>query len=144
MRSSLVHPGKPSASLCIAFIAVLTLILSGWTCSAMFEFKSCQAAVPEAQLTSLSPASIPGDVNSVLLTLGGSGFTPKSQITWNGSTLATTFMDSRHLQATITQETLDSFGGSAGSSVQISVQSQGSVSGCPPVENSATLSLVIN
>src|ERR1017187_7623183 len=135
MLSSLVNPCKPFHS--IAIIAVLTLLSSGWTCSAMFE--SCQG-VSQAQINSLSPSNIPSDANSVPLTVDGSGFTPQSQILWNGSTLDTTFMDSHHIQATITQETFESFGGSAGSSVQISVRSQGSV--CPISGDSATLDLV--
>ena len=57
----------------------------------------------------------------------------------NGSKLETTFLDSRHLQTTITQETFDSFGGRC--SVRISV-SQGSA--CPSSGNSAALDLVIN
>jgi len=57
---------------------------------------------------------------------------------WNGSTLETTFLDSRHLQATITRETLESFGD--GNTVRISV-SQGS--GCP-INGNASLDLVIN
>ena len=50
------------------------------------------------------------------------------------------------LQTTITQQTFDSFGGSAGSPVQISVRSQESVDnlGCPNTGNSAALLLVIN
>ncbi len=139
MRSSLVKPCKPSPSIRIALIAVLALLLSGWTCS--FEFNSCQG-VRQSQITSLSPSSVPSDANSVPLMVDGSGFTPQSQILWNGSTLDTRFMDSHHIQATITQETFESFGGSAGSSVQISVKSQGS--GCPINGDSATLNLVIN
>ena len=140
MRSPLVKPCKPSPSFRIALIVVLTLLLSGWTCS--IEFHSCQGAGPQPQITSLSPSSVPSDANSVPLTVDGSGFTPQSQILWNGSTLGTTFMDSHHIQATITHETFESFGGSAGSSVQISVGSQGS--GCPIRGNSATLDLIIN
>ena len=131
MRSSL---GKPFLS--IALIAALAALLSGWTCSGMFV--SCQG-VSQAQITSISPGKIPSDANSVPLTVAGSGFTPQSQIMWNGSTLETTFLDSRHLQTTITQETFESFGG--GSSVRISV-SQGL--GCPISGNSAALDLVIN
>ncbi len=131
MRSSL---GKPFLS--IALIAALAALLSGWTCSGMFV--SCQG-VSQAQITSISPGKIPSDANSVPLTVAGSGFTPQSQIMWNGSTLETTFLDSRHLQATITQETFESFGGR--SSVRISV-SQGL--GCPISGNSAALDLVIN
>lgn len=140
MRSSLVKPRKPSPSIRIALIAVLTLLLSGWTCS--FEFHSCESGALQPQIASLSPSSVPRDANSVPLTVDGSGFTPQSQILWNGSTLDTTFIDSHHIQATITQETFESFGGSAGSGVQISVRSRGS--GCPISGGSATLDLVIH
>ncbi len=144
MRSSLVNPGKPLPWVRIALIAALPLILSGWTCNAIFV--SCLGVVPHPQITSLSPDTLPSDANSVLLTVEGSGFTPQSQIMWNGSSLQTKFIDSRQLQTTITQQTFDSFGGSAGSSVQISVSSQGSVRdlGCPIGGNSASLTLVIN
>jgi len=135
MLSSLVNPSRLFPS--IALIAALTVLLSGWTCSAMFE--SCQG-VSQAQISALSPGSIPSDANSVPLIVEGSGFTPRSQILWNGSTLETTFLDSRHLQTTITQEIIDDFGG--GSTVQISVGSQGL--GCPINGNSATRDLVIN
>ena len=147
MRSCLVNPRKPFPLVRIAFIAALTLLLAGWTtCSAMVDFNSCEGSVPQPQITSLSPGAIPGDAASVLLTVNGSGFVPQSQIMWNGSALPTTFMDSSHLQTTITQQTFNSFGGSVGSSVQVSVRSQGSVavSGCPNGGNSATLALVIN
>lgn len=140
MRSSLARSGKPSPSICIAFIAALTLLLSGWTCS--FEFQSCQGVAMRPQITSLTPSSVPRDANSVPLIVEGSGFTPQSQIMWNGSTLETTFMDSHHLQTTITHETFDDFGGSVGSRVQLSVGSRRS--GCPINGNSATLDLAIN
>jgi hypothetical protein len=110
------------------------------------DFNSCEGSVRQPQIVSVSPGAIPGDVASVLLTVNGSDFVPQSQIMWNGSALPTTFMDSRHLQTMITQQTFDSLGGSAGSSVQISVKSQGSVAvpGCPNGGNSATLDLVID
>lgn len=137
MLSSLVNPRKPFRS--IALIAVLTLLSSGWTCSVMFE--SCQG-VSQAQINSISPGNIPGDANSVPLVVEGSGFTPHSQVMWNGSTLETKFLDSHHLQTTITRETFVDFGGSAGSSVKISVGSLGF--GCPIRGNSATRDLVID
>ena len=89
---------------------------------------------------------MPGNTESVVLIVNGSGFVPQSQIIWDGSALQTTFTDSDHLRATITQQTFDSFGGSVGSSVQIAVRSQGSVPvlGCSNGGNSATLVLVIN
>jgi hypothetical protein len=143
MRSSLAHPYKPVPLIGVALIAALTLLLSGWTCSALFL--SCQG-VAQSKVTSLSPDAIPNNAESVLLTVEGSGFTLQSQIIWNGNALQTTFMDSHHLQTTVTQQTFDSFGGSVGNNVQISVRSQASFDdlGCPIDGNSATLVLVIN
>jgi IPT/TIG domain len=129
----------------IAFLVILALLLAGWgTCNVMVDFNSCQGVQPMAQLTSLSPGAIPGNSESVLLTLNGSGFTSQSQILWDGGALPTVFMDSHQLQTTITQLTFASFGGSSGSSVQISVRTLGSATGCPPSGNSAMIELVIN
>jgi hypothetical protein len=127
----------------IVFVLLLTLLLSAWdTCSV--SFSSCQGVVAKAQVTSLSPGAVPGDADSAPLIVVGSGFTPHSQILWNGADLPTTFMDSQHLQTTITHETFASFGGSAGSRVQVSVRPQMSGLGCPIVAKSAALDLVIN
>jgi hypothetical protein len=144
MSSSLADLCKRFTLIHVALIAALTLLLSGWTCSALFV--SCQGVGSQALIAALSPDTIPSDPESVLLTVDGSGFTPQSQIMWNGNTLQTTFMDAHHLQTAITRQTFDSLGGSAGSSVQISVRSQGSVDnfGCPIGGNSAALVLVIN
>jgi len=134
MRSCLVNPCKLFPLVRIAFIAVLTLLLSGWsTCNAIVNFSSCRGTVPQPLINSLSPDPMPGNTESVVLIV-------------NGSALPTTFTDSGHLRATITQQTFDSFSGSVGSSVQIAVRSQGSVPvlGCPNGGNSATLVLVIN
>jgi hypothetical protein len=147
MYSSLVHPRKPFPMVRIALLAVLTLLLSGWsTCTAVVDFNSCQGSIPQPQIRSISPGAIPGDSASVQLTVNGSNFVPQSQIMWNGNALQTTFADSSHLQTTITQQTFNSFGGSAGSSVRISVRSLGSASvlGCSNGGNSATLELVVN
>ena len=144
MSTSLVDLCKPFILMHVALILALALLLSGWTCGALFV--SCQGVGSQPQLAALSPDTIPSEAESVLLRVDGSGFTPQSQLMWNGNTLQTTFMDSHHLQTAITRQTLDSFGGSAGSSVQISVRSQGSVDnlGCPIGGNSAALVLVIN
>jgi hypothetical protein len=147
MRPCQVDPRKPFPLARVALIAVLTLLLSGWsTCTAMVDFNSCEGSVPQPQITSLSPGAVPGDSTSVLLIVNGSDFASQSQIMWNGNALPTTFTDSSHLRTTITQQTFNAFGGSAGSSVQISVRSQGSVAvpGCPNGGNSATLDLVID
>ncbi len=147
MRSCLVNPCKPFPWVRVGFVAFLTLLLSGWsTCAAFSNFSSCSGTVPQPLVTSLSPDPMPGDIESGLLIVNGSGFVPQSQIMWNGGALQTTFTDSSHLRATITQQIFDSFGGSVGSSVQIAVRSQGAapVLGCPNGGNSATLVLVIN
>jgi hypothetical protein len=144
MSSFLADLWKPFTLMHVTLLAALTLLLSGWTCSALFV--SCQGVGSQPQIAALSPDTIPSDAESVLLTVDGSGFTPQSQIMWNGNTLQTTFMDSHHLQTAITRQTFDSFGGSAGSSVQVSVRSQRSVDnfGCPIGGNSAAMVLVIN
>ncbi len=139
MRSPLIELCKRLSPIRVALIAALTLLSSGWTCSGLFL--SCQG-VSQAQINSLSPEDIPSDATAVPLTVNGSGFTPQSQIMWNGSTVETVFIDSRHLQTTITQETFANFGGTAGNSVRISVASGGL--GCPIDGNAATLDLVIN
>ena len=124
----------------IALIVVLTLLLSGWTCSAIFV--SCQSISQQPQIAVLSPDIISGDTNSVLLTVNGNGFTAQSQIVWNGNSLQTTFLDSTRLQTTITQQIFESFGGAPGSSVNISV-TPGMTFGCPNGGNSNVLLLAI-
>lgn len=143
MHSSLAHPYKLSPLVRVTLFGALTVLLCGWTCSAIFL--SCQG-VAQSQVISLSPDAISRNVESVLLTADGRGFTAQSQITWNGNALQTTFMDSHHVQTTVTQQTFDSFGGSVGNNVQISVRSPASFDdlGCPIGGNSATLVLVIN
>jgi len=142
LRSSRANPGKRVPWIRIALLTTSTLLLSGWTCGVFFV--SCLGVEP--QIASLSPDAISSDAELVLLTVQGTGFTPQSQIMWNSNALPTTFTDSHHLKATITQETFQSFGGSPGSSVQISAKSQGTLpdTGCPIDGNSNAMLLVIN
>jgi len=147
MRLGVVNPGEPLPSVRIALIAGLILLLSGWTtCNAMFVFNGCEGSIAQPKITSLSPNAVPGDGESVLLTVNGASFAVNSLIMWNGNALPTTFIDPDHLQTPITQQTFASFGGSTGSTVQISVSSPASVEmvGCPNGGNSATLALIIN
>lgn len=140
------NPCRPCVLVRVALLAVLTLHLSGWTtCTAIVGFTSCPGALLPPQISSVAPDSISGDASSVLLTVSGGSFAPQSQILWNGSALPTTFVDSQHLQTTITQQTFDSFGGRGGSSVLISVTSPSSIAvvGCPNGGTSATLVLII-
>lgn len=142
-----LNPCKPLPPVRLVFLAVLTLGVSGWsTCTAIVSFNSCPGALPPPQINSLSPDNISMDAASVLLTVNGSNFAPQSEVLWNGTALPTTFVDSRHLQVTITQQTFASFGVSAGSSVQISIMSPQSatVVGCTSGGSSATLILAIN
>lgn len=141
MSSSRANSSRPFPWIRIAFVAVLALLSSGWTCSVFFV--SCQG-VGQPQITLLSPDSVSSNAESVLLSVDGSGFTPQSQIMWNSNALPTTSMDSHHLQTTITQETFKSFGGSAGSSVQIAATSKGTLDGCPIDGNSNVMLLIIN
>ena len=131
----------------IAFVALLVLMTSGWTtCAVLFSFNSCPGAVPQPQITSLSPDTISRDTSSVVLTVSGSNFVPQSQVMWNGTALATTFIDSSHLQVTITQTTLESFDVSTGSNVLISAMSPPSthIVGCSNGGATVGLVLVIN
>jgi hypothetical protein len=146
MRSCLIQSGKSVPWLRIGLVAALTLTLSGWTCTAIIGFNSCLGVPATPQIALLSPSAISATADSVLLTVSGSGFVPQSQILWNGSVLPTTFVDSQHLQATITQQTFTQFGGAFGSNVLISVNSPATatVVGCPIAGSSATLVLLIN
>ena len=145
--SCLVNPYKVFPWIRITLLIVLTLLLSGWnTCTAIVSFNSCPSTVPQPVIIGLSPDTIPDDGESVPLIVDGSDFVPQSQIMWSGNPLPTTFTDSRHLQTTVTKQIFESFGGSAGGSVQISVTSPETtvVVGCPIGLSSGTLVLFIN
>ena len=146
MRSCMIHSGKPFPWLRIGFIVFLILTLSGWTCTAIVGFASCLGVPATPQITFLSPSAISAGVNSVLLTVRGTGFVPQSQILWNGHGLPTTFVDSQHLEATITQQTFTQFGSGFGNNVLISVNSAATagVVGCPIAASSATVVLIVN
>ncbi len=143
MRSYLKLPCKAYR---LAFVLVLIPVCSAWTCSAFVSFDSCQTSVPQPQIVALSPNPIPADADSVQLIVDGTGFVRQSEILWNGGLLQTTFTDSRHLQTTVTQQTIDSLGGRTGGNALISVTSPGSTSiaGCPNGGTSGALTLEIN
>ena len=130
MYPAVADRNTPSSIIRITLIFTLTLLLSGWTCNGMFV--SCQGIDLQPQITSLSPDRIPGNVDSVALTVEGSGFTALTQIVGNGTTLPTTMIDQQHLQTLITQHTLESLGAGPGGSVQISARSRGkNIPECP-------------
>ena len=143
MRSCVVTRCKPYR---IGLVLVLIPLLSAWTCTAIVSLNSCPDALPRPQIGSLLLVTISADSASVLLTVNGNSFVRQSEILWNANPLQTTFVDSHHLQATITQQTFNSFGGSAGNSVLISVMTLGSASvvGCTNGGSSATLVLEIS
>ena len=146
MRSCLTRGGKPIPWLLIGFVAALIVTSSGGTCTAVIGFNSCLGVPATPQITFLSPNAVSATAHSVLLTVGGVGFVPQSQILWNGSALPTTFVDSQHLQTMITQQTFTQFGGTFGSHVLISVNSAltATVVGCPIPGSSATLVLIVD
>ena len=147
MRIRISDPGKPLPSVRIVCVAVLTLLLSGWTtCSGLLVLNGCESSISQPQISSLSPTTIPENTES-LLTVNGSNFVPQSQIMWNGTALPTTFVNSRRLQTTITPQSLTSVSDASGMSAEISVMSPGAaaaVAGCQNGGSSATLVLIIN
>lgn len=146
MRSCLIYSVKACPWLRICFIAGLTLVVSGWTCVAIVGFQSCLGLPTAPQITSLSPNAISATEDSVLLIVSGNDFEPQSQILWNGNALPTAFIDSQHLQATITQQTFTLFGGAIGNNVLISVNTPvtTTVLGCPIQGSSTTFVLIID
>lgn len=130
----------------IPLVLALAGLCCAWTCSAVVNLRPCPDAIPYAEIGELSPNPISADTGPVVLTVEGSGFLPQSEILWNQNPLATTFLDSRHLQTTITQETFKAYGGSAGRDVEITVTSPGSsdLVECTNGGNSSTLFLEID
>lgn len=137
MRPCLVHSGASVPWLRVSLVLILTFALSGWTCTAV----SCFGVVTMPQIDSLSPNSLSANATPAPLIVSGDNFIPESQIMWNGHALATTFMDSQHLQASITLQTFQQFGGSQGDNVRIAVNSP--AARCPVSGSSGTLVLVI-
>ena len=129
----------------IALILLLTGLSTAWTCSAVVNLNGCPDATSHPQIGVLSPNPISANLVSEVLSVDGMGFGPQSEILWNKYPLPTTFIDSRHLQTTITQETYGTYGGSAGTTVLISVSSPGTGSavGCTN-GNSSTLLLEVD
>src|SRR6185503_18226327 len=67
---------------------------------------------PVPVLAQLAPSSVPAGVPAFQLVLTGSGFVPGSWVTWNGITLATTFISQSQINAAVYFQ-LTAFGGSA-------------------------------
>jgi len=144
MRSCLIQSVKRFSWLRVGLVAALTLTSSGWTCTAIIGFQTCLGVPATPEIIALSPNAISTTADSVLLTVSGNDFISQSQILWNGNALPTIFIDSQHLQATITQQTFIQFGGAFGNNVLISVNTPLTVLGCPIPGSSTTLVLIIN
>jgi len=145
MRSFLRYPCKPMLAIRVALLALVTMVSCGWTCSAVVGFDSCFDATPQPEISSLSPDAVWWGSDSVL-TVNGSHFIPQSQILWNSTPLRTTYLNSHQLQTTITQQTFDSFGSSAGSTVGIAVRTPrlAYFTGCTNGGTTGIIVLVIN
>ena len=74
-------------------------------------------------ITSLSPASVSAGGPSFLLTVNGSNFALDATILWNGTALATTFVNTSQLQALVASSLIGSQGSAA-----VTVSLNGSVS----------------
>jgi hypothetical protein len=146
MRPFLVYPCKPLLTIRLACLAIVTMVFCGWTCSGFVGFDSCFDAIPQPEISSLTPDAVWWGSDPVLLTVNGSYFVSQSQVLWNGSPVLTTYLNSHQLQTTITLETFDSLGGSAGSTVSITVRTPQSIStvGCTNGGTSGVIFLVIN
>ena len=83
----------------IGLVLGLATLLSAWTCTASLISTGCPDAFPHPQIGALSPNPISADIVSVVLSVEGTGLVTQSQIQWNTNPLPTTFIDSRHLQA---------------------------------------------
>ena len=68
---------------------------------------------PGLTLTSLSPNSAFSGGPAFTLTVNGSGFTPNTQVTWNGTGLATSFVSANQLTATVTANLIAAAGTAA-------------------------------
>src|SRR5260370_7844089 len=98
MRFGVVDPGEPLLSVRVALIAGLILLVSDWTtCNAMSVFNGCEGSILQPKITSLSPNAVPGEGESVLLTVNGARFAVNSQIMCNGNALPPTFIHAHHL-----------------------------------------------
>jgi hypothetical protein len=58
-------------------------------------------SVVAASLFSVTPSTIPAGGAVLTITVHGSGFGPNSQVVWNGIVLATVFVNSTELTATV-------------------------------------------
>jgi Putative Ig domain len=82
---------------------VTTLVLTTLACGA-------NAAQPAPTVSSVSPSSASAGANAFTLTVTGSGFTGHSSVLWNGSTRATTVLNSSQLKAAISSADVASAG----------------------------------
>ena len=73
----------------------------GNSASLTFTITNTNTGNPVPVLTSLSPASISAGSGSFTLTATGANFISSSQINWNGSLLATTFISATELTAVV-------------------------------------------
>jgi uncharacterized repeat protein (TIGR01451 family) len=65
-------------------------------------------AVPS--LTAISPSFVPADSGDFTLTVNGSEFTPRSKVRWNGTALATSYVNANQLTATVPNSRINAMG----------------------------------
>lgn len=117
-------PGEVPHPLCIPYFTVVRTAPDAYSCSSTCQagtFPVPQAYSPPASpaptLTALSPSSAAAGA-AVALSVSGAGFVPGAVVAWNGSPLATQFLDGGSLVALVPRPLLAS-PGTAGVTVAI-------------------------
>lgn len=82
-------------------VVVLAIVALVAACGGGGGGKTSPTPPPAVTLTSLAPAAVNAGTGATVLTATGSGFTTASVIEWNGAILATSYVSSTSLTATI-------------------------------------------
>jgi hypothetical protein len=102
-------PASDIASAGSAQITVFNPAPAGGTSNAL-TFTINSAGNPVPALTSISPSSVTAGGAAFTLTVNGSNFVSASSVQWNGSNLATTYMNAAKLTATVPASDIASAG----------------------------------
>jgi hypothetical protein len=90
----------------VSLVLCLPLLLAG--CGSSGSSMTTPATQPAPQVSSLSPSSAVAGSAGMMLTVSGSNFVPGSEITWQGTEVATLYVSSTSLQTTIPTSSLTS------------------------------------
>ena len=91
-------------------MATLTRSLALAALVSLIAVLSCGTCPPVPSVTSISPASATAGGSQFVLTVNGDDFRHDSVVKWNGSPLATTFVNTHQLSAAVTAEQIAQHG----------------------------------